>query len=136
MKNRSKALTAAENQLRELKEKERSAVIEKLLKKMSAEEDRFNQVTFYTHTTVPQYDDTRSYIIPYIGRTDSGYTYLCWYCDYTGDDWIFWDTMTFIIDGTITVSREEAMRMLENVGVMHMVYAGIPFEKASVLFKE
>lgn len=44
--------------------------------------------------------------------------------------------VTFIIDGTITVSREEAMRMLENVGVMHMVYAGIPFEKASVLFKE
>lgn len=96
----AQALTAAENQLRELKEKERSAVIEKLLKKMKAEEDRFNQVTFYTHTTVPQYDDTRSYIIPYIGRTDSGYTYLCWYCDYTGDDWIFWDTMTFIIDGT------------------------------------
>ena len=96
----AEALTAAENQLRELKEKERSAVIEKLLKKMSAEEDRFNQVTFYTHTTVPQYDDTRSYIIPYLGRTDSGYTYLCWYCDYTGDDWIFWDTMTFIIDGT------------------------------------
>ena len=30
--------------------------------------------------------------------------------------------VTFIIDGTITVSREEAMRMLENVGVMHMVY--------------
>ena len=45
-------------------------------------------------------------------------------------------SVTFIIDGTITVSREEAMRMLENVGVMHMVYAGIPFEKASVLFKE
>ena len=96
----TQALTAAENQLRELKEKERSAVIEKLLNKMKAEEDRFNQVTFYTHTTAPQYDDTRSYIIPYIGRTDSGYTYLCWYCDYTGDDWIFWDTMTFIIDGT------------------------------------
>lgn len=96
----TQALAAAENQLRELKEKERSAVIEKLLNKMKAEEDRFNQVTFYTHTTAPQYDDIRSYIIPYIGRTDSGYTYLCWYCDYTGDDWIFWDTMTFIIDGT------------------------------------
>lgn len=44
--------------------------------------------------------------------------------------------VTFIIDGTITVSREEAMRMLEGVGVMHLVYAGIPHERASVLFKD
>lgn len=44
--------------------------------------------------------------------------------------------VTFIIDGTITISREEAVHMLENVGVMHMVYAGIPFERASVLFKD
>lgn len=44
--------------------------------------------------------------------------------------------VTFIIDGTITVSREEAMRMLEGVGVMHLVYAGIPYERASVLFKD
>ena len=43
--------------------------------------------------------------------------------------------VTFIIDGTITISREEAVHMLENVGVMHMVYAGIPFEKATVLLK-
>lgn len=44
--------------------------------------------------------------------------------------------VTFIIDGTITVSREEAMGMLEGVGVMHLVYAGIPYERASVLFKD
>lgn len=44
--------------------------------------------------------------------------------------------VTFIIDETITVSREEAMRMLEGVGVMHLVYAGIPYERASVLFKD
>ena len=44
--------------------------------------------------------------------------------------------VTFIIDGTITVSREEALQMLENVGVMHMVYAGIPYEKACVLLRQ
>lgn len=44
--------------------------------------------------------------------------------------------VTFIIDGTITVSREEAMGMLEGVGVMHLVYAGIPYERALVLFKD
>ena len=44
--------------------------------------------------------------------------------------------VTFIIDGTITVSREEALQMLENVGVMHMVYAGIPYEKARVLLRQ
>ena len=44
--------------------------------------------------------------------------------------------VTFIIDGTIMVSREEAIRMLESVGTMYLVYAGIPFERASVLFKD
>lgn len=44
--------------------------------------------------------------------------------------------VTFIIDQTIVISREEAIRMLENVGVMHMVYAGVSFEKAEVLLKE
>lgn len=44
--------------------------------------------------------------------------------------------VTFIIEGTITVTREEALHMLENIGLMHMVYAGIPFEKASVLLRD
>lgn len=44
--------------------------------------------------------------------------------------------VTFIIDGTIMVSREGAIRMLESVGTMYLVYAGIPFERASVLFKD
>lgn len=44
--------------------------------------------------------------------------------------------VTFIIDGTIMVSREEAIRMLESVGTMYLVYAGMPLERASVLFKD
>lgn len=92
-------LVSAESAYSELKAAEREAMIHRLLKKMTVKEDRFQGSAFYYHTTAPAYCDIRSCIIPYIGRQGDEYTWLCWYLDYTGDDWVFWDTVIFVVDG-------------------------------------
>lgn len=69
-----------------------------LMNKMSIESDKIRGFTWYKHTNQPQYINTRSYMLPYIAKDDEG-IYLLVKFNYTGDDWIFFDEVTFWIDG-------------------------------------
>lgn len=42
--------------------------------------------------------------------------------------------VTLITDGTVHYSREQTQKMLRDVGVVYLVYAGVPAEKAESLF--
>lgn len=69
------------------------------LGRLNTEEDRVNKITFYIPSAYPEYVDTRSYALCYIGLSGSSSPYLHVKYHYTGDDWIFWDKLTFLIDG-------------------------------------
>ena len=44
--------------------------------------------------------------------------------------------VTLIIDKTVDYSREHAIHMLRNAGIIYMIYAGVPKEKAETFFKD
>lgn len=69
------------------------------LGKMTTEEDRVNKTTFYLPSVFPKYIDDRCYALCYIGVSGSNTDLRVQY-DYTGDEWIFWEKLTFLIDGT------------------------------------
>lgn len=60
--------------------------------------DKVENITWYEHKSMPKYIDTRSYIIPYIGKRNNDY-WICIRYNYTGDDWVFWKKMTIMADG-------------------------------------
>ena len=69
-----------------------------LLSKMRSETDKVQNCTFYYPKSLPYYADVRSYVLPYIGYNNTS-AWLCMQCDYTGDDWVSWDSLIFLIDG-------------------------------------
>lgn len=89
----AETLASAEEQLKTLS-KEKG---ETLLKNMKLDADEVRGMYFYYPTQFPTYIDTRCYVLPYIGR-DSSRVWLRLQCDYTGDDWVFFDRLTFAVD--------------------------------------
>ncbi len=69
------------------------------LGRLTTEEDRVNKTTFYKPSVIPKYIDERCYALCYIGVSGSSANLRVRY-DYTGDDWVFWKKLTFLIDGT------------------------------------
>lgn len=88
-----KILTDAENTLKDLKKKAADAALAKLNKST----DKVTGVTWYQHDNEPTYIDTRSYVIPYIGKKGSS-VWLRARINYTGDDWVFWKKLTIVAD--------------------------------------
>ncbi len=76
------------------KEKEKKTAISKLKSKT----DKVSGITWYEHPNQPHYVNSRSYVLPYIGVTEYS-TWLRLRFLYTGDDWIFWDNLTILVDG-------------------------------------
>lgn len=70
---------------------------EKLLSSFKAEEDKVRGITFYYSNVQPYYADTRSYVLPYIGR-DGNNVWLCADYHYTSDSWLFFNKITFAVD--------------------------------------
>ncbi len=60
--------------------------------------DKVEGITWYESKSQPYYADTRSYVLPYIGQSSSN-TWLKLQYRYTGDSWIFFDSVTIVIDG-------------------------------------
>lgn len=60
--------------------------------------DKVEGITWYESKSQPYYADTRSYVLPYIGQSSSK-TWLKLQYRYTGDSWIFFDSVTIVIDG-------------------------------------
>lgn len=95
----AKVLTDAEAKLEALKKADREARAKTALAKLKSSYDRVEGITWYEPKTFEKYTDTRCFVLPYIGRKDSGYSWLRLRMNYTGDDWIFWTKITFVVDG-------------------------------------
>lgn len=91
------ALEAAEAQYAQrLSELEDTA--KDIISTMRIEEDKVQKMNFYYPAGFPKYIDTRPYVLCYVGTSDTN-VWVRNLFDYTGDDWIFWDELTFLIDG-------------------------------------
>ena len=72
--------------------------LKQALSKMRVEKDKVENITWYYPSVLPKYIDVRSYVLPYIGQRNDE-VWLCLRLNYTGDDWLFFDRVTFAIDG-------------------------------------
>ena len=93
-------LTAASEQITPLKEER----LNQLLSGMRLEEDRVRGLKFYYPDAFRFYSngswaaDLRCFVLPYLGMDNSS----CWLrliYNYTGDDWVFYKSVIFAIDG-------------------------------------
>ncbi len=82
---------------------EKKAKAEKLLSSMHVDEDRVRQMKFYYPTGWRHYSDywaadIKSFVLPYIGMSGDD-VWLRMVCNYTNDDWVFFEKITFAVDG-------------------------------------
>lgn len=89
-------LKNAESVLPKLKEEARVQALSVL----KTEYDDFEGITWYEAKVHPQYINTRSYVLPYIGSRTSGNSgWLRLAFNYYGDDWIFYESVSLNVDG-------------------------------------
>ena len=81
--------------LAEVKQQQRQAA----LATMKKDYDKVQGVTWYQSKNFPTYINTRSYVLPYIGVSDSGSVWLRIQFNYTGDDWVFFKNIIVSVDG-------------------------------------
>ncbi|WP_448920500.1 hypothetical protein [Eubacterium sp.] len=79
-------------------EKLRLKKAKEILKNYSKDNDEFQDTIWYMSKNMPEYIDSRSYIIPYVGFTSSSMFINIRY-NYTGEDWVFYKKITFVVDG-------------------------------------
>ncbi len=89
---------SAKNNYETLVEAEKERLLKNASAKFTIEQDKVEGVTWYTSKTQPYYADTRSFVLPYIG-VKSGQPWICIRYHYTGDSWVFWNTLKIVIDG-------------------------------------
>ena len=65
---------------------------------MKVTTDKVEGITWYHSPNEPYYADSRSYVLPYIGKKDSS-VWLRLRFHYTGNSWIFFDNLTIVVDG-------------------------------------
>ena len=94
-------LEAAEAKLLQLQTEQKPA----LIAKSKLYRDTFSDITIYYASTIPFDDEAqawiygiRNFILPYVGITD-GETFLFTLCHYTGSSWVFFEDVSFLIDG-------------------------------------
>lgn len=88
--------TAAEK-LNELEAAEKERKKQETLSGLRSQTDKVTQTTWYFPTNYPQYANSRSYVLPYIGVTEYS-TWLRLQYHYTGSNWVFFDNITVAID--------------------------------------
>jgi len=78
------------------------AEAERLLNTMYLENDVVRNLKFYYPKAFPRYDeywgaDVRCFVLPYMGMQGDS-VWLRLVCDYTADDWVFFEKITFAVD--------------------------------------
>lgn len=91
-------LTEAQEQLKELQVIANEEIVQKHKKNFIIDNDVVEGITWYKPTQMPQYINIRSYVSAYIGAQEN-MAWIVIVCNYTGDDWVFWDELTFLVDG-------------------------------------
>lgn len=89
----------AEEKLSELEKAEEERLAKAAIGRLRTKYDKVEGITWYYAKCSPYYANTRSFILPYIGKRDSGYVWLRLEYHYTGDRWIFYEDITIVIDG-------------------------------------
>ena len=79
-----------------------ATVAKEMMKKMEVEEDFVRNLSFYYHSQFPRgdeywYADERCFSLPYLGK-QGDHVWLRWICNYTDDDWVFFEKITFAAD--------------------------------------
>lgn len=96
--NNYKVLESAEQELKQLKDQIKQEKIKAALSNLNSNIDEIEGITWYKSKNEPYYINTRSYILPYIGQ-DSSKVWLRLKYNYTGQNWIFFDSIIINIDG-------------------------------------
>lgn len=91
-------LTDADTKISSLQEAAKAAALKKYASEFKIEKDPVEGVTWYTPKATPKYINTRSYLIPYIGVQNNN-AWICICYNYTGDDWVFWESLKIVVDG-------------------------------------
>lgn len=92
-------LESSETILNDLEQAEKQRKLNEYLPKFSVTTDKVAGSVHYKPNIFPQYINTRSYMLPTIGVNDEGNIMLGIICNYTGEDWIFWDEILIYVDG-------------------------------------
>lgn len=79
-----------------------ATVAEAMMDKMAKEEDWVRGLAFYYHSQWPRgkeywYADQRCFALPYLG-TEGNSIWLRFVCNYTNDNWVFFERITFACD--------------------------------------
>lgn len=116
-------LTDAEQQIASAKK----AKAEEMLAKLRVDEDKVRNYKFYYPSSIPHggnatwYADVRCFVLPYIGM-DSNSAWLRLIYNYTEDDWIFFKSALFNIDG------EQITRKFRYFDIVHDHDGGVVWE--------
>lgn len=89
----------AEKKISELEKAEEERIAKAAIGRLKTTYDKVEGITWYEAKCQPYYADSRSYILPYIGKRDGGYTWMNIRYHYTGDSWVFYDNITIMVDG-------------------------------------
>lgn len=77
---------------------EKQAEIDAALAKLTKKADEVENSAYYMPSCYPEYANSRSFALPYIGEKDGNYG-LLWKFNYTGSDWVFFSDVVINIDG-------------------------------------
>ena len=122
------ALTTAKSELSSIKKQAVKQRMDDALGKLNKTVDDVKGLIFYESPSKPQYADTRSFVLPYIGMRNENDAWLCLNADYTGDNWVFYDSLYINADGqrfNKTCSRSDINRDNKNGIVWEWYNAGI-----------
>lgn len=92
-------LTAANAELSRLEKEEKDRVGKAAFETLRAKKDEVEGITWYYPSTYPQYTNTRSFVLPYIGD-NSGNSWMRLKFNYFGNSWVFYDRAIVWIDGS------------------------------------
>lgn len=81
----------------EYEKAKKEQIIKEYTTEFDVNHDKVTEITWYQHKNRPAYINTRSYVVPYIGKRD-GNVWICIRYNYTGDNWIFWKNITIATD--------------------------------------
>lgn len=91
-------LDEAEAQLTVLRREAQEQAIQTHKSKFKVIVDEVDNVSLYRHKSFPEYCNTRCYIATALAiQNDSAQLVIVY--NYTDDDWVFFDTMTIVVDG-------------------------------------
>lgn len=80
------------------KKAEREQKVARATKNLVKSHDKVQGVTWYKHKRQPRYTDTRSYILPYIGRKGN-IEWIRVRINYTANKWLFVNDVVLYVDG-------------------------------------